>query len=53
MTSTHAIFTRLKEDHDRHREILDRLAEADAESERRSLFEAFTKEVKGHAAAEE
>lgn len=48
------IFARLKEDHDRHRAILDKLAETSGDSEeRRELFEEFTLEVKGHAAAEE
>lgn len=48
------IFARLKEDHEKHRELLDKLAETSGESdERRELFEEFTLEVKGHAAAEE
>lgn len=48
------IFARLKEDHDKHRSLLDRLAETHgASAERQDLFEAFTLEVKGHAAAEE
>ena len=48
------IFARLKEDHDRHRALLDKLAETHGESdERRELFEEFTLEVKGHASAEE
>lgn len=48
------IFTRLKQDHDRHRDLLDKLAETSGDTpERRELFEAFTKEVKGHASAEE
>ena len=48
------IFARLKEDHDKHREMLDQMAETSGESEeRKQLLEAFTKEVKGHASAEE
>lgn len=48
------IFARLKEDHEQHRALLDKLAETHGESdERRELFEEFTLEVKGHAAAEE
>ena len=50
----HDIFARLKRDHDKHRELLDKLAQTHGESdERKALFEEFTKEVKGHAAAEE
>ena len=49
-----AIFERLRQDHDKHRKLLDRLAETHGESEERKvLFEEFTVEVKGHAAAEE
>jgi hypothetical protein len=52
--SHHDIFARLKEDHDRHRRLLSRLAEtASGSDERRELFEEFTLEVKGHASAEE
>ncbi|KLI62790.1 hemerythrin domain-containing protein [Aurantiacibacter marinus] len=48
------IFSRLKEDHEKHRAILDKLAETSGDTEeRRELFEKFTLEVKGHAAAEE
>ncbi|WP_338245307.1 hemerythrin domain-containing protein [Aurantiacibacter hainanensis] len=48
------IFARLKEDHESHRAILDRMAETHGESdERKQLLEQFTKEVKSHAAAEE
>lgn len=48
------IFARLKQDHDRHRELLDRLLETSGGSdERATLFEDLTKELKGHAAAEE
>lgn len=48
------IFADLKADHDRHREMLARLAETSGDSaERRELFEAFRIEVSAHAAAEE
>lgn len=51
---TTKIFTRLKQDHDKHRDLLDRIAETSGESEeRKSLFTQLTKELKGHAAAEE
>lgn len=54
MSMTRDIFARLKQDHDHHRALLDRLAETSGDStERRRLFEEFTREVKGHAAAEE
>ena len=50
----HDIFARLKRDHDKHRELLDKMAQTHGESdERKTLLEEFTKEVKGHAAAEE
>jgi hemerythrin superfamily protein len=46
------IFADLKKDHDRHREMLNAIE--DAEKERRAeLFEAFRIEVTAHAAAEE
>ncbi len=54
MKQSDDIFARLKQDHDRHRELLDRLLETNGESdERATLFEDLTKELKGHAAAEE
>ena len=54
MSDTKDIFTRLKEDHDRHRDLLDKLAETTGDSaKRREMFEEFTKEVKAHASAEE
>lgn len=46
------IFADLKADHDRHREMLARLGEADC-PDRADLFEAFRVEVSAHAAAEE
>lgn len=52
--STQAIFDRLKQDHDRHRELLDRIGDTQGESEEREqLFTELTKELKSHAAAEE
>ena len=52
--SEQGIFTRLKADHDRHRELLDKIGDTSGDSEeRRQLLEEFTKEVKSHAAAEE
>ena len=54
MTDATEIFERLKEDHDRHRELLDKLLETTGNSpDRQSLFEELTKELKSHAAAEE
>lgn len=54
MSDTQEIFGRLKQDHDRHREILDKLLETSGETEEReSLFTELTKELKSHAAAEE
>ena len=54
MADTAEIFDRLKQDHDKHRELLDKLLETSGESEEReTLFKELTKELKGHAAAEE
>ena len=54
MADTKEIFDRLKQDHDRHRELLDKLMQTSGESEERQpLFEELTKELKAHAAAEE
>lgn len=48
------IFKRLKQDHDLHRELLDKIDETHGEStERSELFETLTYELKGHASAEE
>ncbi|MFC3096312.1 hemerythrin domain-containing protein [Alteraurantiacibacter palmitatis] len=48
------IFARLKEDHDKHRALFQRLEHTHGESEeRRELFEQLTIELKAHAAAEE
>ncbi len=54
MADAHEIFDRLKKDHDRHRELLDKLLETSGDSgDRKTLFEELTKELKSHAAAEE
>lgn len=48
------IFETIKKDHNKHREMLDALENTSGDTERRrELFEAFTKDVKSHAAAEE
>jgi Hemerythrin HHE cation binding domain len=48
------IFGALVADHDKHRVLLGRLeATEGASAERKALFEELTKEIKGHAAAEE
>ena len=50
----HDIFARLKRDHDKHRDLLDKMGKTHGESdERKALLEEFTKEVKSHASAEE
>lgn len=52
--ATAEIFQRLKQDHDRHRDMLAKLDDTKGDSEaRRALFEAFRVEVTAHAAAEE
>lgn len=48
------IYDRLKQDHDKHRAILDKLARTHGDSdERRVLFDEIKAEVDAHAAAEE
>jgi hemerythrin superfamily protein len=47
------IFEKLKADHDSHRALLARIADAAGSEERQALFEAFRVEVTAHAAAEE
>ena len=48
------IFEDLKADHDRHREMLTKLSNTPAESDKRaSLFEELRLELQAHAAAEE
>ena len=54
MADTTEIFARLKKDHDKHRELLDKLLQTSGDTdERKTLFEELTKELKGHASAEE
>lgn len=54
MAEAEAIFTRLKQDHNEHRDLLDKIEDTSGDTaERRKLFEMFTKDVKSHAAAEE
>ena len=48
------IFDALTADHDRHRILLKKLGKDSAsEDDRMALFEEFTRELKGHASAEE
>lgn len=48
------IFDRLKQDHDAHRQLFDKMADAEGDNERLAkLFEQFRVEVTAHAAAEE
>lgn len=48
------IFQELKEDHDKHRAMLEQLGETQgASDERKTLFEELRKELQAHAAAEE
>lgn len=54
MAKKEDIFARLKEDHDKHRKLLDRLLDTTGASDvREALFVELTKELKAHAAAEE
>lgn len=54
MAQTHEIFATLERDHDRHRELLDKLLKTSGDSEEReTLFTELTRELKSHAAAEE
>ena len=48
------IFNELKQDHDRHRKMLDELVKTEGDSaDRTKMFAAFKKEVSAHANAEE
>lgn len=48
------IFEDLKRDHDRHRDLLEKISTTSGDSaDRRTLFEKFRVEVSAHAAAEE
>lgn len=54
MSDQAVILTRIEEDHNRQRDLLERIAKTQGDSaERRELFEELTKELKSHAAAEE
>ncbi|BDI60920.1 hemerythrin domain-containing protein [Qipengyuania nanhaisediminis] len=54
MSYSATILQRIKDDHDRHRQMLDVVADTTGDSEERKLtFVELTKELKGHAAAEE
>ncbi|OZA94703.1 MAG: hemerythrin HHE cation-binding protein [Erythrobacter sp. 34-65-8] len=54
MSHCEAIFVRLKQDHDRHRALLKKIGSAGDDGEAKTgLFTELTKELKGHAAAEE
>lgn len=48
-----SIFDRLKQDHDAHRQLFDKMAKADDDAQLEKLFEQFRVEVTAHAAAEE
>lgn len=51
-----SIFDRLKQDHDAHRQLFAKMADADRDKDEErleKLFEQFTVEVTAHAAAEE
>lgn len=54
MTNTTDIFERLIADHDRQRQLLDKLEQTHGDTpERQELFEKLTLDAKSHAAAEE
>lgn len=54
MNKAEDIFAALKEDHDKHRKLLARMLKTSGGSEEReTLFVELTRELKGHAAAEE
>lgn len=54
MNQQTTVLNRLKSDHDRQRDLLDKIANTSGDTdERRQLFEELTKELKSHAAAEE
>lgn len=49
-----SIYENIRKDHERHRELLEKLADTTGDSEtRRECWEAFYYDVKAHAAAEE
>ncbi|MGR3321189.1 MAG: hemerythrin domain-containing protein [Pseudooceanicola sp.] len=49
-----SIYDAIRKDHDRHRDLLDRIAATEGDTEdRRTAWKEFYQDVKGHAAAEE
>lgn len=48
-----SIFDRLKQDHDSHRQLLDKMDKAESDDQLEKLFDQFKVEVTAHAAAEE
>nr|WP_298927319.1 hemerythrin domain-containing protein [uncultured Erythrobacter sp.] len=54
MNDQSTVLNRLKSDHARQRDLLDQIAQTQADTdERRDLFTELTKELKSHASAEE
>ncbi len=54
MNTQTKVLKRLETDHNKQRDLLDRIAKTEGDSsERRELFTELTKELKSHAAAEE
>ncbi|KWV92779.1 hemerythrin domain-containing protein [Erythrobacter sp. YT30] len=54
MNAETTVLKRIEEDHNRQRDLLDKIARTEGDSEeRRELFTKLTKELKSHAAAEE
>jgi hemerythrin superfamily protein len=47
------IFDRLKQDHDAHRQLFEKMAKAQGDDQLEKLFDQFRVEVTAHAAAEE
>lgn len=47
------IFDRLKQDHDAHRQLFEKMAKAESDDQLEKLFAQFAVEVTAHAAAEE
>ena len=49
-----SIYDAIRKDHDRHRELLNQIAETEGASDaRKEAWQAFYEDVKGHSAAEE
>ena len=47
------IYTLLKQDHDKHRDLLSQIQDSNNPQEKNELWQRFYHDVKGHAAAEE